>query len=232
MSEFASYESEFTHACMDANSKISTLERLAPGSGRDAAVKEAQAAVDSAADVVSRLEMEAGPSDRGRVRECKSSLSELRSKLSVARSNNRAAELAREQLLASADAPARMEAEAQHARLLETTSRMQRGTDKLRAACQVAVETEAVGVSILGDLDQQRMTLEQTRERLRTANRGLERSKKLLQSMTKRAAANKMLMIGIIAFLCLMIVAILYLKFFMPSGSDPSPPPSPPPPQR
>ena len=167
MSEFASYESEFTHACMDANSKISTLERLAPGSGRDAAVKEAQAAVDSAADVVSRLGMEAGPSDRGRVRECKSSLSELRSKLSVARSNNRAAELAREQLLASADAPARMEAEAQHARLLETTSRMQRGTDKLRAACQVAVETEAVGVSILGDLDQQRMTLEQTRERRR-----------------------------------------------------------------
>ena len=167
MSEFASYESEFTHACMDANSKISTLERLAPGSGRDAAVKEAQAAVDSAADVVSRLEMEAGPSDRGRVREGKSSLSELRSKLSVARSNNRAAELAREQLLASADAPARMEAEAQHARLLETTSRMQRGTDKLRAACQVAVETEAVGVSILGDLDQQRMTLEQTRERRR-----------------------------------------------------------------
>lgn len=50
--------------------------------------------------------------------------------------------------------------------------------------------------------------------------------------MTKRAAANKMLMIGIIAFLCLMIVAILYLKFFMPSGSDPSPPSSPPPPQR
>jgi vesicle transport through interaction with t-SNAREs protein 1 len=98
----------------------------------------------------------------------------------------------------------------------------------------VAIETEAVGTSILSDLDQQRMTLEQTRERLRRANHGLAKSKKLLQTMTKRAWANKVLMVGIIFFLVLMIVAIIYLKWIWSPRASPAavnapPPPSPPP---
>jgi len=134
---FASYESEFTRVCMEATEKVSALERLLPGLERDAARREAEAAVEAAAEVVSQLEMEAGPDDKARVRECKSTLGQLRSKLSAARSSNRVAELQREALLQRADEPQRLEAEQQHTRLLETTSRMQRGTDKLRHACQV-----------------------------------------------------------------------------------------------
>lgn len=98
----------------------------------------------------------------------------------------------------------------------------------------MAIETEAVGASILSDLDQQRVTLEQTRERLRNANRGLAKSKRLLQTMTKRAWANKVLMVGIIFFLVLMIIAIIYLKWIWSPHSSPAavnapPPPSSPP---
>jgi vesicle transport through interaction with t-SNAREs protein 1 len=239
---FSSYESEFTRACIDANAHVSALEQLLPGIERDAAKRQAEKAVDAAAEVVSQLEMEAGPADRARVRECRATLGQLRAKFAAARSTTRVAELQREELMRRADEPQRIEAEQQHTRLLETTSRMQRGTDKLRQACQVrrappvaftpgpnhaatrlhqilpahprpakaehppvalmlsacaqvAIETETVGASILTDLDQQRMTLEQTRERLRNANRGLAKSKKLLQSMTKRAWANKVLMV-------------------------------------
>jgi len=135
---FASYESEFTRACIEANAQVDTLEQLLPGSERDTVRRQAESAVEAAADVVAQLEMEAGPAEKPRVRECKASLAQLRSKLSAARSSNRVAELQREELLRRSEEPQRMEAEQQHARLLETTSRLQRGTEKLRHACQVS----------------------------------------------------------------------------------------------
>eukprot|EP00962_Isochrysis_galbana_P061200 scaffold36298_cov122-Isochrysis_galbana.AAC.3 len=134
---FSSYESEFRRACIDANAQVSALEQLLPGNERDAVRRQAEAAVEAAAEVVSQLEMEAGPAEKLRVRECRASLVQLRTKLAAARSSSRVAELQREELMRRAEEPQRMEAEQQHTRLLETTGRLQRGTDKLRHACQV-----------------------------------------------------------------------------------------------
>ena len=78
----------------------------------------------------------------------------------------------RAELLASSGInPAlRGEAETQHVRLLQTTERMQKGTEKLRQARQVALETEAIGGNIMVDLEQQRQTMERSRATLASAN--------------------------------------------------------------
>mmetsp|Transcript_47256 Transcript_47256/g.106525 ORF Transcript_47256/g.106525 Transcript_47256/m.106525 type:complete len:148 (+) Transcript_47256:710-1153(+) len=127
----------------------------------------------------------------------------------------------------------RREAETAHSRLLATTERMQKGTEKLRAARAAALETETIGANIMADLETQRQTLERSRATLAFANTGLDRSKKIIVGMGRRAAANRVLMCFIIIALVGMIGAIIWLRFFFsPSSSHASlatgPPPSPP----
>ena len=65
-----------------------------------------------------------------------------------------------------------MEADSQRDRLMANTDRLNRGTDKLRAAAQIALETEEVGASIMQDLESQRATIEHARGTLAGASRG------------------------------------------------------------
>jgi len=149
-------------------------------------------------------------------------------------------EMARAELFSSADPALRREAETGRARLLASTDRMQKGTEKLRAARQTALETEQIGANIMADLETQRQTLERSRATLAGANVGLDRSRKILSGMGRRAQANKALMCLIILALIGMIFLIIWLKwFFTPSNGSsserelhllpPSPSPRPPP---
>ncbi len=213
-----------------------TLADMPPGPHRDALAdqnqKRFQAADDNiaAADAEARSLHAANPERAmtiAKLRELRATLSALRTAQRYALDAHRRNERMRDDLLARATPEQRREAEVQGQRLVETTTRMQRGADKLRHACQVAVETEAVGANILSDLDGNRRTLEQTRERLRGANRGLAQSRRVLQAMTRRALANKVLMYVIIASMVLMILLIIWMKWFW-SPPSPSPPPAPP----
>ena len=111
---------------------------------------------------------------------------------------------------------------------MATNERLNRGTDKLKAATQIALETEVVGQSILTDLESQRQTLAHTRATLAGANSGLDKSKRILQTMTRRARRNKMLMICIIVTLLLMIIIIIWLMNYTPPPPSPPSPPRPP----
>lgn len=123
----------------------------------------------------------------------------------------------------------RREAETQRSRLLAATERMQKGTDKIRAARQTALETESIGANIMADLEAQRQTMELSRATLGFASSGLDRSRKILAGMGRRAKMNKVLMCVIILALLVMIALILWLNFFYSPSSVPSPPPPPPP---
>jgi len=218
-----------------AAENICRMPELLPGAERDRLNSETMKQITSAADIVEQMELEAcsaGPSRSqllAQVREYRTSIAELRARHRQAANSNADRERARADLLSGSDKALRVEAEAQHSRLLATTERLQRGTDKLRNACQTALETEAIGTSIMSDLEAQRHTLEHARGTLATANIGLARSKKLLQGMGRRARANKALMMLIISILCLMICVIIWLNWFYVK-EDQSPPPPPPPP--
>ena len=106
------------------------------------------------------------------------------------------------------------ESTAERDRLILAGDKMQRGTDRLRDACRTAVEAEAVGASTLQDLHDQRQTIERSRGRLASAGAGLDRSRRILSAMGRRALANRILLWAMIGFLSLLILLLLYAQLF------------------
>ena len=79
---------------------------------------------------------------------------------------------------------------------------MHEGTSKLQQAHRTVLETEQIGISILGDLQSQRETIMHATGTLQRANESLARSKRTLSAIGRRALANK-------AILWLLIVLLL-----------------------
>lgn len=119
-----------------------------------------------------------------------------------------------ESLGGRADPEAAYEASTQRTRLLEATERLGRGADKLREAELTLVETEAIGAGIMSDLHSQRQTLMHSMGTMRGASEGLERSKRVLNAMTRRAFANRMLMRCMAATLACLLLFFAYLSLF------------------
>ena len=143
-------------------------------------------------------------------RDYKTGIALLKSKLREVQVSSKAQENARNELLRGSDPTLRQEADNQRARLMATNERLNRGTDKLKAATQIALETEVVGQSILTDLESQRQTLAHTRATLAGANSGLDKSKRILQTMTRRArgAAARVTVFMVIRMVQLVIMII------------------------
>ena len=61
------------------------------------------------------------------------------------------------------DIEAAAERDDQRDRLILASSKMEKGTDKLREAYRTAMETESVGAQVMQDLHEQRQTRERAR---------------------------------------------------------------------
>ena len=225
---FDAYESEYLSSTSTVGRNIERIRALLPGAERDALYRETHEGMDSAAEIVKQMELEAQMAEgnrraqlRAQAKDYKAGIAALRKRLDDVRSSARSQEQARADLLSCvSDQALRMESEAQHTRLLSTTARMQKGSETLRAACETALETEQIGESIMIDLESQRQTLDRSRATLHFANQGLVRSKRLIQGMGRRALKNRMMMVCIIAMLVIMILFILFEGLFGGSGGD------------
>lgn len=81
------------------------------------------------------------------------------------------------------DADAQLE---QRQQLLSGTDRLQRSSGRLTAAQRMALETEEIGASTLGDLSRQREQIVNTRTRLLESEGYTDRSIKTLKGMARR----------------------------------------------
>jgi len=239
---FDHYETEYLRLTRQAMQDVEMIDQLLPGAEREATAKKAMQSIDSAEEIVQSMELEArslgGDAKQqlvAQAKDYKSGIAGLRTRLRSAHRSSRAEEQARTELLRGTDPTLRLEADNQRDRLMATTERLNRGTDKLRAATQIALETEAVGASIMADLESQKQTLRHARGTLAGASAGLDRSKRLLSGMARRALQHKIMMYAIIGLLFVMIVFIIWFNWIY-SPSSPSLPPcyvshaSPPPP--
>jgi vesicle transport through interaction with t-SNAREs protein 1 len=121
---------------------------------------------------------------------------------------------ARSQLLAGAElddmgAPT---SSSQRERMLQSTARLDSTGDRIREGKKSLLETEELGVSILQDLHRQRETISSARENVHGADDNIARSRKIIAAMGRRAAANKLLLYGIIAMLFFAICFVAYFK--------------------
>ena len=185
---FDHYESEYLSITRKAMEEIELVDALLPGLERETISKRVTEAIQAAEEIVQSMDLEArsmgGEAKQqliAQAKDYKSNIAAMKVRLKTAQTNSRAEEAARTELLSGADPALRMEADNQRSRLMASTQTLNRGTDKLRHATKIAMETEVVGQSILSDLSDQRATIAHARSTLSGASAGLDRSKKLLQ---------------------------------------------------
>jgi len=91
--------------------------------------------------------------------------------------------------------------------------RVERGTNRLREANRVAIESEQIGADILSNLARDRETITRSRARVRDTEFNLSASSRVLSGMIRRAIQNKLILYSVIGGLILFIILTLVIKF-------------------
>jgi len=230
---FDNYEREFKNISATISAKINLLPNTS-GDEKAKAASNIEKELSEAESLVQQMDLEvrsmAGALRselQGRVRAYKTTFSDMKKRFHDSRSAFGSSVSQRDELLSGGKRSVELTAEAhgQRARLLAANESLQTSTTRLEQTQRIVSDTEEIGVSILGDLSQQRETLQGTRDKLRGVDTDLARSRKILTSMARRAVANKFIMVGIIIALFLFIALIVYIQWFSgPSTPQPANP--------
>jgi len=100
---------------------------------------------------------------------------------------------------------------------IEAQQSLQRTDASLARSTALALESERLGHETLDDLAIQRERLSGARDRLEEANREISSTRKLVRGIWVNLTTNKLLLCGIIVGEILIIIMIVYLKWFKPS---------------
>ncbi|XP_057463283.1 vesicle transport v-SNARE 13-like isoform X2 [Actinidia eriantha] len=146
-----------------------------------------------------------------KLREYKSDMNNLKAEVKRITSTN-LNQAARDELLESGMADAMTVSADQRGRLLMSTERINKSSDRVRESRRTMLETEELGVSILQDLHQQRQSLLHAHNTLHGVDDNIGRSKKILTNMSRRMSKNKWIIGSIITVLVIAIALILYFK--------------------
>jgi len=211
---FERFEKEYTALSASVGSKVAALSKAGPADDRAANIATADAELMQADELLQQMELEARsvtakerPRLQTRLKGYKSDVTNLRKEIKEAR-----AVAAREQLMSGGRSPP--ESADQQAHLLQINERTRSGTEKLRQAQATALEAEAIGNNIMSDLRSQRETIMHATGTLQRANEGLARGSRVLNSIGRRALANKLLMWLMILLLTFGIIMLMYLELF------------------
>ncbi|KAI9500850.1 vesicle transport V-snare protein, variant [Coemansia spiralis] len=190
MDLFENYESEYAQLVVGIRQRLTTASQLAPAD-HQAATRAVERDLSEAQELIGQMEMEllalqgaerskAAP----RVRQYKAELDQVRrDSKSMAKSLN---EANRRALLGDpAQEEVALESD-QRTRLLSGNERLAQGSRRLQESHRLALDTEAVGASILNDLRSQREQIVNTRDTLMQADSHLDRSNRTLRTMTRR----------------------------------------------
>lgn len=98
--------------------------------------------------------------------------------------------------------------------LLDCNQSLNRGTDSIARSHHIAAETDAIGQDIVEVLGGQREQLERTKDRLINTSENLSKSRKILRSISRKIATNKLLLSIIIILELAILAGLVYYKFF------------------
>ncbi|KAJ1551590.1 hypothetical protein HK096_007511 [Nowakowskiella sp. JEL0078] len=212
---FATYEREYATLQEAIRAKISSNVPAASGEQRKLVVNQAERELEEADEIIGQMEIElqslaisVRTKLQPRVRIYKDEVKKFKNELKKAASGNERDQLLGRSLRDSHVVDFEVESQDQRSRLLKGTDRLQDGSRRLEDARRLALETEAIGISTLEDLNRQREQI------LGTADTFIAKSQGVLKQMQRSIATNKLLTAGIIAALVLIIIVIVYMKWF------------------
>jgi vesicle transport through interaction with t-SNAREs protein 1 len=217
MSEvFEGYERQYCELSANLSRKCNSSALLLDGEDKMQKISEVKAGLDDADVLIRKMDLEARslqPSVKAvllaKLREYKADLNKLKREVKKISSGN---QVSREELLESGMADGQAVSMDQRQRLAMSTERLNQSSDRITESRRTMLETEEVGVSILQDLHQQRETLLHSHNKLHGVDDAIDKSKKILTSMSRRMSRNKLVVGSIIAALVLAIILILYFK--------------------
>ncbi|TMW99006.1 hypothetical protein EJD97_003192 [Solanum chilense] len=214
---FEGYERQYCELSAILTKKCNSATIL-DGEQKKQKLSEIKAGLDDAEALIRKMDLEARslpPNVKAtllaKLREYKSDLNNLKTEVKRITSGN-ANQAARDDLLESGMADANMVSADQRQRLMMSTERLNRSSDRIRDSRKTMLETEDLGVSILQDLHQQRQSLLHAHDTLHGVDDNISRSKKILTTMSRRMSRNKWIIGTIIVVLVLAILLVLYFK--------------------
>ncbi|XP_015593664.1 vesicle transport through interaction with t-SNAREs homolog 1B isoform X2 [Cephus cinctus] len=105
--------------------------------------------------------------------------------------------------------------DAEHRRtLLDGRVVLERTADSLARSQRVAAETEQLGTEVVTELGEQRETLLRAKRRLSQTDQELDKTQKILRTMSRKVLTNKFVLIVIIILELGILAATVYLRFF------------------
>ncbi|XP_061369681.1 vesicle transport v-SNARE 12 isoform X1 [Gastrolobium bilobum] len=219
MSEvFEGYERQYCELSANLSRKCSSASLVSDQEQKQQKFSEIKAGLDDADVLIRKMDLEARslqPSVKAmllaKLREYKSDLNMLKKEFKRLTSPT-ADQAAREDLLEAGMADAHLASADQRERLTMSVERINDSSERLRESRRTMLETEEIGVSILQDLHQQRETLLNSHKKLHGVDDAIDKSKKVLTSMSRRITRNKWIVASLIGALVLAIVVILFYK--------------------
>ncbi|EGS18035.1 putative vesicle transport V-snare protein [Thermochaetoides thermophila DSM 1495] len=203
---FKHYETEFQLVQADLSAKLDQLSELT-GEPRKAALAAAERALEESTELIDQMQMEkqnvpsAGRAAiNKRIRDYKTDVDNKRRRLRQL-ADDRAALFGGRYT----DDPRGWG--------LGGAGMLDRSTQRLKASQALAAETEAIGASMLAQLQQQREVIANTTRILYESEGYVDRSIKSLKGIARRMATNRLITIAIITVLVLLIIAVIFSKF-------------------
>ncbi|KAG7559192.1 SNARE domain [Arabidopsis thaliana x Arabidopsis arenosa] len=214
---FERYERQYCEISANLSKKCTSANAL-DGEQKKQKLSEIKSGVDEAEALVKKMDLEARslpPNVKSsllvKLREYKSDLNNFKTEVKRITSGNLNGN-ARDELLEAGMADKLTASADQRSRLMMSTDRLGRTTDRIKDSRRTMLETEEIGVSILQDLHGQRESLLRAHETLHGVDDNVGKSKKILTAMTRRMNRNKWTIGAIITVLVLAIILILYFK--------------------
>ncbi|XP_028785585.1 vesicle transport v-SNARE 12 [Neltuma alba] len=219
MSEvFEGYERQYCDLSANLSRKCGSASLLSDPDQKQQKIAEIKAGLDDAEVLIRKMDLEARSLQASvkatllaKLREYKSDLNKLKKEFKRLTSPD-ADQTAREDLLEAGMADAHMASADQRERLTMSIERINESSDRIRESRRVMLETEQLGVSILEDLHHQRETLLSSHQKLFGIDDAIDKSKKVLSSMSRRISRNKWIVGSLIGALILAVVIIISYK--------------------
>ncbi|KAG8661722.1 vesicle transport v-SNARE 12 isoform X1 [Manihot esculenta] len=217
---FEGYERQYCELSANLSRKCNSIFMLPDGVAEEKKEKisEIESGLEDCDALIRKMDLEARslqPNVKAmllaKLREYKSDLNKLKREFKRITSGN-ADHAAREELLEAGMADVHAVSADQRERLSMSVERLNQSGDRIKESRRTMLETEELGVSILEDLHQQRQTLLHAHNKLHGVDDAIDKSKKVLSSMSRRITRNKWIVGSVIAALVIAIIIIISFK--------------------
>ncbi|KAF8049966.1 hypothetical protein N665_2081s0006 [Sinapis alba] len=215
---FEGYERQYCDLSANLSKKCTSALAL-DGEQKKQKLSEIKSGVEDAETLLKKMDLEVRslpPNVKSsllvKLREYKSDLNNFKSEVKRIITSGNLNASARDELLEAGMADTMTASTDQRSRLMMSTDRLSRTTDRIKDSRKTMLQTEELGVSILQDLHGQRQSLLRAHETLHGVDDNVGKSKKILTAMTRRMNRNKWTIGAIITVLVLAIIFILYFK--------------------